>query len=169
MKRRTSIHLSAVVAVVAALTVGAVAAAGPMAGRTTSSAPDDVRKVERALLRATVDADTASVGQILAGDFQLINPLGEADTRKGHLAAVGGGVDFVAFKPTSPIKVRLHGNTAVVRFRAAFEVVAGPDRLKHGGWVTDVFERRQGRWQLVWSQTTAIPNNQGLLIQALKP
>ena len=71
-------------------------------------------------------------------------------------------------KPVSAIKVRVYGNAAVARFREAFEVVAGPDRLKHFGWATDLFERRQGRWQLVWSQSTATPNDPALLIQALK-
>jgi hypothetical protein len=46
--------------------------------------------------------------------------------------------------------------------------VAGPDKLKHRAWTTDLFERRQGRWLLVWSQTTATPNNPGLFVQALK-
>jgi hypothetical protein len=68
----------------------------------------------------------------------------------------------------SPIRVRLYGNTAVARLHEAFEVVGGPDRVKHLGWTTDLLERRQGRWQIVWSQTTPTPNNQALLIQALK-
>ena len=34
----------------------------------------------------------------------------------------------------SAIKVRYYGNTAVARFQEAFEVVAGPDRVKHSGW-----------------------------------
>jgi hypothetical protein len=94
--------------------------------------------------------------------------LGVAETRSDYLATIGGAVDFVTIKPVSAIKVHLYGNTAVARFQEAFEVVAGPDRLKHRGWTTDLFERRQGRWQLVWSQTTAIPNDQALLIRALK-
>jgi len=36
------------------------------------------------------------------------------------------------------------------------------------GWTTDLFERRHGRWQLVWSQSTATPNDLALFVQALK-
>ena len=94
--------------------------------------------------------------------------LGGAETRSDYLANIGGGIDFVSVKPVSPIRVRLYGRTAVVRFQAAFVVVAGPDRVEHRGWFTDLLERRHGHWQLVWSQTTATPNDQALLIQALK-
>jgi hypothetical protein len=32
-----------------------------------------------------------------------------------------------------------------------------------------LYERRQGRWQVVWEQTTAVPNRLDLFIESLKP
>ncbi len=145
------------------------AAATHTSSATTSAAADEIREAERALLRAAVDGDTAAARRLLAPDFQLIDVLGEPETRNDYLDTVAGAIDFVAIKPVSPIKVRLYGNTAVARFQATYEVVAGSDRLKHGAWTTDVFERRKGRWLLVWAHTTPTPNDPALLIRALKP
>lgn len=94
---------------------------------------------------------------------------GSTATRAGYLAAVGGAIDFVTLKPLAPIRVRVYGNAAVARMHLAFEVHAGPTTLKHRGWATDLLERRQGRWQVVWSQSTATPNDEALLIRALQP
>jgi hypothetical protein len=57
----------------------------------------------------------------------------------------------------------------VARVKLSFKVVADGQTVQHDGWTTDLFERRDGRWQLVWSQSTAVPNNPGLFIQSLQP
>lgn len=167
--RHTTRNRLVAVAVIAALSAAGGSAAGLTSSGSTSSAADQIREAERALLRAAVDGDTAAARRLLAADFQLINVLGEPETRTVFLNTIGGAVDFVAIKPVSPIKVRVYGNTAVARFQAVHEVVAGPHRLKHRTWTSDVFERRRGRWQLVWAQSTATPNNPALMIPALKP
>jgi hypothetical protein len=148
---------------------GAAAAASSRTAHSTASPAAQVRAAERTLLSAVVDGDTHTAGALLAPDFQLIDVTGAAESGKAYLATVGGGVDFVKLQPISPIKVRVHGSTAVSRLKLHFKVVAGPVTVEHNGWTTDVFERRDGRWLLVWSQSTAIPNNPGLFVQSLTP
>jgi hypothetical protein len=41
--------------------------------------------------------------------------------------------------------------------------------VTHQGWITELYERRHGRWQIVWEQATAIPNNFDLFIESIKP
>jgi hypothetical protein len=168
MRHLRRIKLIAVLAVFGALAVAAAAAASRLASGTTTTAANEIRAAELTRLRAAVDGDTVKAGQLLAPDFQQINVAGVAGSRSDYLANVGGAVDFVKLASVSAIRVRVYGNAAVARFQEAFEVVAGPARLKHLGWTTDLFERRQGRWQLVWSQSTATPNDQALFVQALK-
>ena len=149
---------------------GAVAAVAPARTAHRASSPDNqVRAAERSLLRAVVAHDTHAAGALLAPDFQGIDVTGTAETRADNLANIGGAIDFVKAEPISPIRVRMHGNSAVARVKLAFEVVAGGQTVKHDAWTTDVFERRHGNWQVVWEQTTAIPNNLGLFIQSLMP
>lgn len=161
MKRFT---LACVLALAGVLTLASAAVAG--SGR---SAADEIRATERALLKATVDADATTIASILAPDFQLIDPFGEPESRNVYLANINGGVDFRVFKPLTPLKVMTAGTTAIVRYRATIETAVGPDTLNHRAWVTDVLEQRKGKWQVVWSHVTATPNDAGLLIGALKP
>jgi Domain of unknown function (DUF4440) len=94
----------------------------------------------------------------MASDFELINPLGEVSTRDDMLRAVGSGaIDFLSDEITSHIRVRLHGNTAVLRYQHMIDIqVAGIGHLTHPAWTTALYERRNGRWQIVWEQTGAI-------------
>ena len=45
----------------------------------------------------------------------------------------------------------------------------GGTRVTHKGWITELWERRAGRWLLVWEQATAIPNNFDLFLQSIEP
>jgi len=148
----------------------AIAAAAPIAKAATArSAADQVRTAERTLLRAAVDGDTRTAGALLAPDLQQIDVTGTPETRADYLATIGGGVDFVTLKPVKPISVRVYGNHAVSRVKLKFKVVAQGLTVQHGGWTTDLWRRHNGRWKLVWSQTTAIPNHLDLFIQSLQP
>ena len=168
MKRARITYLIALPAAVLVLAGAAYATASANAG-TGRSAADQVRTAEQTLLRAEVDADTHTAAALLAPDLQLIDPTGGAGTRADDLANVGGGVDFVTIKPIEPISVRVHGDSAVARLKLTFKVVAYGQTVQHDGWTTDLWERRDGRWQLVWSQTTAVPNHLDLFIQSLQP
>ena len=167
MKRARITYLIALPAAVLVLAGAGAATANANAG-TGRSAADQVRTAERTLLRAAVNGDTHTAGALLAPDFQQIDVTGTAETRADYLATIGGGVDFVTLKPIGPISVRVHGSSAVARVKLKFKVVAGGQTVRHKGWTTDLFERRHGHWRLVWSQTTAIPNDLGLFIQSLQ-
>ena len=168
MKRARITFLIALPAAVLMLAGAGAATANANAG-TGRSAPDQVRTAEQTLLRAMVDGNTHTAGALLAPDLQLIDPTGRAETRADDLADIGGGLDFVTIKPIEPIGVRVHGDTAVARLKLTFKVVAFGQTVQHDGWTTDLWERRDGRWRLVWSQTTAVPNHLDLFIQSLQP
>jgi ketosteroid isomerase-like protein len=148
--------------------VGAAAAAPSRLAQTATSPAAQVRTAERTLLRAAVDADTQTAGALLTPDFQLIDVTGAPETRADYLGTIAAKI-FVKLEPISPISVRVHGSSAVARVKLHFKVEAGGLKLEHDGWTTDVFEQRQGRWQVVWSQSTAIPNDEALFAKSLEP
>ena len=117
-----------------------------------------LRQTETKRLQALVDADVAVAGPLHASDFELINPLGEVLTREAILGGVGAGaLDFLSDIVTSQIRVRLHGNTAVLRYRHTIDIAVVPiGHLTHPAWTTASYERRKGNWQIVWEQTGAI-------------
>ena len=168
MNRKRITHLIALPAVMLPL-AGVAAAASSRTAYTASSPAAQVRAAERDLFRAVGAHDTHAAGGLLAPDFQLIDVTGTAETRAEYLTNIGGQIDFVKNDPVSPIRVRVYGNSAVARVKLHLKVIAGGTTTDSGGWNTDLYKRRQGHWQLVWSQTTAIPNNLPLFIQSLQP
>jgi hypothetical protein len=149
------------------ITAGAVASHGP--GHGTSEA-DRLRAIERTRLHALVVADTTTARRLIADDFQAINPGGGVLARDDYLDSIqAGDIDYLVFEPVSPIAVRLSGDSASLRFEVNFDLVVAGTRLTHQAWITELYERRQGHWQLVWEQATAIPNDFGLFVDSLKP
>jgi len=155
----------------AAVVLTLVVATGVVtASSASSSQADRLRAIETTRLQALVDADTATARRLTAPDFQVINPAGAPLSRDDFLGGVQAGViDFLALEPGSPMAVRLSGDSATLRYRTRFDVVAGGTHVTHDAWTTALYERRSGRWQIVWAQTTAIPNRPDLFIESIKP
>lgn len=119
---------------------------------------DELRTTEREQLRALVDADMEAARRLHADDFQLINPLGGSLSRKQYLDLIASGdIDYLEWEPKE-IHVRLYRDGAVIRYQAQLSIaVKGlPDAPSGRFWHTDVYEKRNGQWQAVWSQATQI-------------
>ena len=158
--------------VLAAAAVALGGAGGALAAtRGGSSEADRLRAIERTRLHALVDADTATARKLIAPDFQLINPGGGESGRDDYMDAVQAGViDYLVFEPASPMTVRLYGDSAALRFQVSFDLIVGGDtHVKHQGWITELWERRHGRWLIVWEQATAIPNDFGKFVESIQP
>jgi Domain of unknown function (DUF4440) len=138
--------------------------------RPGASQADQLPAIERKRLRALVDADTATAGRSMAADFQAVTPAGDTLSLHDYLGSVRAGViDYLVFKPRSRIAVRPSGDSAALRYKVSFDLVAGGTRVTHKGWITELWEHRDGRWLIVWEQATAIPNNFDLFLQAIEP
>jgi ketosteroid isomerase-like protein len=118
---------------------------------------DALREVEHRRLRALVAADFEVALPLHADDFQLITPRGRSLSRTAYFDAIrDGDIRYVAWEP-GPIDVRLHGDVASIRYQAhvSFPPIDGQTR-ELDTWHTDTYERREGRWQVVWSHATRI-------------
>ena len=155
----------AAVLVVALVATGAAACESPprslprrSAGAAEGQAEADlIRATERERLRALVEANVARARQLHADDFQLINPLGGALSKEQYLGGIGSGeLDYLFWEPDS-IAVRLYGEAAVIRYPSHLEIVVqGRHVPRQRYWHTDLYERRDGQWRVVWSQATEI-------------
>lgn len=116
-----------------------------------------IRAVERQRLRLLVTGDLEAAARLHADDFQLVNPVGRSFSKEEYFASLSSGfLDYVAWEP-GPIEVRLEQDSATIRYRSQLQVSLGSQagrRLPH--WHMDYYERRHGRWQVVWSQATEI-------------
>ena len=117
-----------------------------------------LRGIERERLRALVAADLDRASQLHADDFQLINPLGGILSKEQYLGGIGSGqLKYLFWEPGS-IAVRVYGAAAAIRYPSELEVVVqGRHIQRQRYWHTDLYERRDGQWQVVWSHATAAP------------
>ena len=93
-----------------------------------------------------------------ADDFELINPLGGTLSKDQYLGQIASGdIDYLEWEPEA-VEVRLYGDVAAIRYQARLRIVVRglPDAPSGRFWHTDVYEKRSGQWQVVWSQATEI-------------
>jgi Domain of unknown function (DUF4440) len=146
-------------AVLAVLSLGLVGCGGGSSSeRTASSAqvPAEtaalIRATERQRLRALLKHDFDTANKLHADDFELINPLGEVVSKEDYIDS-GAAFAYKVWKPISPIRVRVHGDSAVIRYESEIEIHG----IRGHYWHTDLYEKRNGQWKIVWSQTTGAP------------
>jgi hypothetical protein len=123
-----------------------------------SSEADDVRSAEQERQNALVTGNIEVARQLHAEDFQLVTPLGAVFSKEEYLGAVAAGIlHYLAWDLDSPIDVRMYHDVALIRYRAQVEIeVQGQGYPRTPVWFTDAYERRDGQWQIVWSQGTMI-------------
>ncbi len=114
-------------------------------------------EIEQKLARAWVDRDRETINNILADDWSVIDPSGRVLTKQQVLGETFASADRKIESLTiDEVKVRSLGRLAVVTGRTT---AAGSYQEKRSEVVlrfTDVFEQRNGRWQVVASQGTVV-------------
>jgi ketosteroid isomerase-like protein len=115
-----------------------------------------VRAVQRERSVALLSGDMQAAERVHPDDFQLVTPLGAVFSKAQYLGAVEAGIiRYSVMELDSPVDVRVHSDVALTRYRVQIEVeVQGQRYARAGYWFTDAFEKREGRWQIVWSQGT---------------
>ena len=92
-----------------------------------------------------------------ADDYELITPGGTALSKQDYLVAIeSGDLDYRTFEAASDVAVRVFADAGILRYQARIEMIGGGQAYDGVFWHTDFYERRDGRWQAVWSQATRI-------------
>lgn len=121
-----------------------------------------IRETEHARLRALVAADVQAASPLHADDFLLVTPGGGTYDKTQYLGVIAdGSVSYDVFEPVGEIEVRLYDRVAAIRYRSRIEIAVEEERYSDRCWHTDLYEERDGRWQIVWSQATRIGGTAG--------
>ncbi len=116
---------------------------------------DEIRNLERQRLHALVEADMGIANELHADDFELITPSGRALSRDQYLGRISSGeIDYLVFEADPEIRVCLYGQIAIIRYLSHIEVISRGQKGSLRCWHTDSYEKRNGHWQIVWSQAT---------------
>src|SRR3954452_13430244 len=117
-----------------------------------ASVINELIELSQQLAQAVVDHDPARLESLLAAEFTLQGAAGQLD-RADFLEAVAGRyqIESFAYEEVDP---EIYGNTAVLISR--YSQVASLDGrdLSHRMNVTDIWTRRDGRWQIVRRHAT---------------
>src|SRR5262245_38495161 len=104
------------------------------------------------LARAVSEHDVARLDHLLAAEFTLQGAAGQLD-REHFLEAASGPYEIDEFT-YEEIDPEIYGNTAVLVSRySQIARLAGRD-LTHRMHVTDIWTRREARWQIVRRHAT---------------
>ena len=125
----------------------------------------EVRRVEKAWLESYLSHDAETMDKIEAEEFRIVYPDGTIVTKAQELQAMKkphAPRDPELKVGTEDTTVRLYGATAVSTGNLIQEGVQreGPkkgQRFRIVQRYTDVYIKRDGRWQVVASQLTAAP------------
>jgi ketosteroid isomerase-like protein len=120
----------------------------------TGEAEEELLKLEKAFAEAIVKNDLEGIGRLVADDWIIIDPNGEIVDRARFFEVIKSGALTHDMMESEDFRVRVYGDSAVV---------TGVTRTKgrfmgqeFSTWerATDVFVKRDGRWQCVLTHLT---------------
>ena len=84
----------------------------------SDDAGEEIAEIERRRLAALVAGNIETAAALHADDYELITPGDRVYSKDRYLASVASGeIPYVVFEPASDIRARVHGDTAIVRWR----------------------------------------------------
>ena len=119
-----------------------------------------IKNLELTRLESLVNANMEIATPLHADDFQLITPNGTEVSKEQYLGQLESGILDYEIWNAENIKVRMYENVAVLRYNDRdFRVVINGElalsgSLKH----TNLYEKRNGKWQIVWSHASGGQN-----------
>jgi ketosteroid isomerase-like protein len=120
----------------------------------------ELNRLEDARYQAMQDSDTATLNQLFADDFVYQTLQGKTWDKAGYVNLFKtGGVKIYSFKRENS-RVKFYQDTATVMAVTHLDVDLGGKRQNVSLFYLNVWHARDGRWQLVARQSTALPKPQ---------
>jgi ketosteroid isomerase-like protein len=107
-------------------------------------------KLNKAYVDSVQKSDVRWFDEHLSEDFLNSNPDGSIVDRAGFLAQIAKPVALRGLEPRE-VKIRLFGDFAIIHAKTAYRK---PDGQTGAGRYTDIWQRRDGRWQCVAAHVT---------------
>src|SRR5215212_452361 len=119
-------------------------------------AVQEVLQVEQAWTAAFLHLDLATIEQLMADDYTIIQPGGRVWDKAETLASLRSEQRHWEAAASNELSVRLYGDTAVVIGRWTAKGVNHGQPFDYQARYTSVWVKRAGRWQIVADQSTEI-------------
>ncbi len=135
---------------VAAVLLASWSAISSVAQKKTDAA-SKVLALEAKWNDAYKQGDFASMNSLLAEDFIITVEDGTTYSKSGYIAHAGDGTTHVEVSKMSELKVRVHGNTAVVTGAYHEKGTIKGKPYEYHDRMTDVWINLDGKWQVIAS------------------
>ena len=135
-----------------------------------SETEQEILRQEEELVQAKRTLDLDALDRIYADDLLLTGVLGEPTCSKSAVIeeakrgiaererALATGRQFVTSCDNEDVKVAMHGDAAVVSYRFVVKITGENIDVQRRYRTTNVWMKRQERWQIVVAHTTFVLN-----------
>ena len=133
----------------------------PLAFAQESEEANTVLQTERDLAAAYQRSDADAIAQGVMEDYTLTNSLGTVTTRADDIAEAKKNDPKYEIFENYDMKVRLHGDTAVVTGKTHTKGVSGGKPFDFQFQFTDTMVKDGGRWRLLAGHVSKLPAKEG--------
>jgi len=113
--------------------------------------------LDRKRMRAMAAKDVDTLESVLADDLIYTHSSARLDTKRTLIQAMVSGTTVYTSVEPSDVKAQDLGDTVVLTGIAQIQVVSNGTPNAFGVRFTDVYAKREGRWQMVTWQSTRLP------------
>jgi uncharacterized protein DUF4440 len=117
----------------------------------------EVAALETARFQAQIAMDVPTLRPMLADDLYYCHSSGVCQNKEEFIGFVTSGTNKYLAMDVISMKPRLVGEAVVVNGKLDIRVVTNGKEQHFQGIYTDVYAKRDGRWQLVTWQSTKLP------------
>src|SRR6266550_5875480 len=117
----------------------------------------EIRRLEREWFESYVRGDRVTFDRIVADDVVMTYGNGKVGNKSEAIAEIKAPADASYSLTSDDVQVRVYGDTAIVTGRVTEKGTFNGRSLNSQSRYTDVWVRRNGRWQVVAAQNTRLP------------
>ena len=116
----------------------------------------EIKSLEEARNQAVLHGDVAALDRMTSDDYTFITLRGELRTKSDVLKGFASGSFHYESRQISDLKVRVHGDTAIVTGRSVQKGMENGKDYSGDYRFTRVYVRENGHWLTVALQTTLV-------------
>ena len=116
----------------------------------------EIKSLEEARNQAVLHGDVAALDRMTSDDYTFITLRGELRTKSDILKGFASGSFHYESRQISDLKVRVHGDTAIVTGRSVQKGMENGKDYSGDYRFTRVYVRENGHWLTVALQTTLV-------------
>jgi len=113
--------------------------------------------LDRKRMQAMAAKDVATLEALIADDLVYTHSSARLDTKRSLIDNMTAGKTVYTGVEPSNVKAQDFGDTVVLTGECQIKVTVGGTPNAFGVRFTDVYARRNGRWQMVTWQSTRLP------------